>query len=365
MAVRLIGLLVLAITGLLTLSACNSSHSSAAGHGFVLSQGGRIAISDNSGKTIFLTSGPGDLMPAASPDGSMVAFTRVGPGETAGTYVVKTDGTGEKKIAPNAASLSQPVWSPDNKRVAIRESNQANWGIWVVNADGTNLQCVFDGDCAIPSWSSDGKSIAVAAGQKNAEKSIDPGIYIVDSQSKERKLIAAGNFGPVAWSPDGKTIAAISAAKTGLPTDLVLVEIATGQSKAVSGNISDGIWAPAWSPDGKNIALVIVNKEEQQLVRITSAGSEPKVLAKGSAIGVPVWGSDSKSLVVSLTSADAKTGKVVLVNADGGQTPKEIAAGDAPGFLAKQISITQNVAAKSQLQGIRRADLKLVKGSWG
>lgn len=68
---------------------------------------------------------------------------------------------------------SQPVWSPDGRKVvfvanrtATRTNPAGDRDIWIMDADGSNQRCLFrkDGDDVGPQWSPDGKSVMFLAG---------------------------------------------------------------------------------------------------------------------------------------------------------------------------------------------------------
>jgi Tol biopolymer transport system component len=59
--------------------------------------------------------------PALSPDGTQVAFTRLG-GEH-GLYVINVDGTGERKVFSERQGFFSPKWSPDGKWILFVRSD--------------------------------------------------------------------------------------------------------------------------------------------------------------------------------------------------------------------------------------------------
>jgi dipeptidyl aminopeptidase/acylaminoacyl peptidase len=79
---------------------------------------------------------------AWSPDGGELAFVRgfgVTP-ETLATgeanleiYVMNADGSGQRRLAYG----TQPLWSPDGRKIAFRRSGPVVGGLYVMNADGS------------------------------------------------------------------------------------------------------------------------------------------------------------------------------------------------------------------------------------
>lgn len=78
-----------------------------------------------------ITSGYYDYAPQFSPNGQLVAFTRVDNGWS--IYVMKPDGSEQIRLTDGI----YPVWSPDGNRIAFSTGGETP-DIYVINADGTN-----------------------------------------------------------------------------------------------------------------------------------------------------------------------------------------------------------------------------------
>jgi TolB protein len=92
---------------------------------------------DGSGVTR-LTSGRHDN-PAWSSDGQRIAFNRPNQlGQGAEIYVMNADGSGATAITPGKYARMQPVWSPDDQKIAFHMNPLTNnIDIYVMNADGS------------------------------------------------------------------------------------------------------------------------------------------------------------------------------------------------------------------------------------
>ena len=53
-------------------------------------------------------------------------------------YVVNSDGAGLKTLTPDASNEGLPAWSPDGRSIAFLSDRNGTWGLWVMDADGSN-----------------------------------------------------------------------------------------------------------------------------------------------------------------------------------------------------------------------------------
>jgi Tol biopolymer transport system component len=165
-----------------------------------------------------LTSGSGqDRHPTWAPDGSRIAFARLdpdiyyGPGTppppTGGIYMMKPDGADLTRLtkAPEASIGVDdwPDWSPDGSRIAFGRVGE----IYVMDNDGSGLAKLTDSEegnspSAEPAWSPDGKKIVferVPGGDASYE------IFTMNSDGTDltQTGLTAGHSGVIApdWQP--------------------------------------------------------------------------------------------------------------------------------------------------------------------
>jgi Tol biopolymer transport system component len=104
-----------------------------------------------------VTSGPFDANPAMSPDGDLIAFSRINFVEQARDLIVmKADGSG---VPMNLGKGSKPDWSPDSKRLVYGQGGAGP--IMVVKlSDPSNKRVLAGIGNEAPVWSPDGTQIA-------------------------------------------------------------------------------------------------------------------------------------------------------------------------------------------------------------
>ena len=148
--------------------------------------------------------------PSWSPDGRQLVFSHLHDGHN--QLVVLTLADGAERTIPLPQDFFQaftPAWSPDGSKIAFAANRGGIVGLYVVNADGTNLHLSFfpsaagDGVNPSPAWSPDGSQIAVAN---------EGDIYVISATGTDvRRLTDAPEVDTApTWSPDGSQIAFLS-----------------------------------------------------------------------------------------------------------------------------------------------------------
>ena len=148
--------------------------------------------------------------PVWSPAGTRIAF-----GFGNALYSIEPDGSGLAKLASTAGEVSDPAWSPDGTKIAFDVTDDSADGIYVVDADGSQLRLLVGGSPGsgpgTPSWSPRGDHILFFNTPRNAGGFAAEVWVMKPDGSGQRRLYhsrcCVGVGSPPIWSPDGKAIA--------------------------------------------------------------------------------------------------------------------------------------------------------------
>lgn len=270
-------------------------------------------------------------------------------------YVCDIDGKNVVRLTKTPKSESNAVWIDGGKRIAFMYADAKGQAqMWVMDADGSNRQCVSDVEGGIAGFllSPDEKKIVVIRNLKSVQEAkdlypdlpeatgrvIDDLMYkhwdewvteiphpfvgsfdgtkvsglkdIMDGEPYEAPMKPFGGVESFAWSPDSENLIYVSRKKTGKEyaestnSDLYKYNLASGETK----NITEGMMGydqnPAYSADGKYVAWLSMERDgyeadkQRLFIMDTATGEKTDLTANWDyTIEEFAWRPDGKSIV--------------------------------------------------------------------
>jgi serine/threonine protein kinase/WD40 repeat protein len=221
---------------------------------FLSSKGGAQSLWKNQGdETVELWRGSegGVMAPAAvSPDGLRICFSIRRQGRN-GLYVMNADGTNVQPLAASLDVRDRPSWSPDGKFIAVAGDEGDGSRMFKVPVDGAAPVRLVDELSRLPVWSPDGSLILYGAPLQGSG-------YVVKAVTPEKRPVPL----PELWVlrggdryrflPGGRQLVALLGDY--LHQNFWMVDLKTGQRRQLT-NLRPGLSIETFdvSPDGRQI----------------------------------------------------------------------------------------------------------------
>ena len=195
---------------------------------------------------------PGD-QPAWSPDGAQIAFTS-SVGGSSDIYVVRADGSDLQRLTRHEATDEYPAWSPDGERIAFGSLRTGDFEVFVMRSDGSDLQRVTDHPAVDfrPSWSPDGTRIAFSSSRADEEAMavFNYDLYLMRPDGTGVRQLTRHDLLALrpSWSPTGDQLAyqVGGGAADDSDWEIYTVEMESGRSRRLTRNgIADA--HPDWN----------------------------------------------------------------------------------------------------------------------
>ncbi|HET7459550.1 MAG TPA: S41 family peptidase [Gemmatimonadaceae bacterium] len=228
---------------------------------------------------VALTSNFRDL--ALSPDGKKVAFVARGEIFAASAK----DGGDATRVTRTAAPESQPVWSPDSRRLvyvserdgasrlylydfATRAERALGWTVAAGASTGVGELPRWSPDGARVAYVRDGRELRVIDVATGADRAVAP--VVVDRPP-------LGDARQYAWSPDGRWLAVLTASGKAFTNVAVVPATGGGEARPVSFTANANANTVSWSPDGTFLLFDSGQRTEVgQLLRVDLVARTPR-----------------------------------------------------------------------------------------
>jgi Tol biopolymer transport system component len=225
--------------------------------------------------------------PSFSPDGNQIAFAWNGsesaPIDALDLYVKQLGSEIPRRLTNHPAAYLVPAWSPDGRFIAFSRADQNGDGIYMLPALGGPERKLAETRFSrwlfgLLSWSPDGKWLAFPDADKPVVV-VPPvtGIHLLNVETLERRILPQpspdchASWMP-AFSPNGKFLAL--ACMVGIGVGRIYVEPAAGGPAREVARVGDLLQGLAWSVDSKSLVYSV----HGQLWRVPVAGGKPEEL---------------------------------------------------------------------------------------
>jgi TolB protein len=225
-----------------------------------------------------------------------------------------------------------PKWSPDGRRISFISSRGGSFDLWVMNADGTNVERLTDHPAADydPIWAPDGQSL-IFSSERDSRSDLYR-LWLKDRRIDRLTHHFVGRAIMPSVSPDGKLVAFAAQTLQRLnfwEFQVHVLDLATGKTRALDN--SGGACWPSWSPDGRSIANVLLAKEPSTIqirnadgTRAREVVTDPKLWSY-----YPDWSTDGKLIALSVSPAhhEGEDWDLAIVPADGSAPMRKLTSG--------------------------------------
>lgn len=252
------------------------------------------------------------LTPTSSPDGHQIAFLSDNGGH-ANVWVLSEMGFRQITFEDDArVAMGVPVWSPDGRSIAFVSSKGRtgfDFGVWLVNPDGTNLRNVAERGLGM-AWAPDSRWIYYAEFSSGPlfKVSSSGGVPIKVRSEPTRNVIGlhGGTIYYVVERPllDGRPELEIRAAtpEDGPSRSLGRVTASRVPSwQIVNPALSpDGEWMAMPLTDGDTTNIFVLSTRTGQWQQVTDFGDRATFIARRVS-----WSADGRSILAAVGEGDA------------------------------------------------------------
>jgi TolB protein len=228
------------------------------------------------------------LSPTVSSDGRIAYMTYKGGAPE--IWGQMKSGGAHVKLYPRSGSPEghcfAPTWSPDGKRLALVQGDRrGNSDIVVLDVESGRVRRLTDSNCinTEPSWNPAGTQIAFTSDREGT-----PQVYLMEEDgSNVRRLTQEGGYNASpAWSPNGSMVAYVSRFEGKF--DLFVYKLGEGKSYQVTTGVASSE-SPSWSPDERRLVFSSGSRGGMQLYTTDLSGNTLRRLTEFAGCQSPKW----------------------------------------------------------------------------
>jgi Tol biopolymer transport system component/DNA-binding winged helix-turn-helix (wHTH) protein len=231
-------------------------------------------------KVVPFTTYPGvEIAPGFSPDGTQIVFWWSGEsdrGNSSGLYIKQLGNEKAVRLTEDSSCVV-PAWSPDGRSIAFSRSNKEGSGIYLMPSLGGSIRKLTATEVGCDrfsylSWSSDGQWLAFPDNDSKVDISTNGAhLYLLNVGTLERHMLPSPlpdcvvSWMP-AFSPDGKSLAMVC--MTTNDVGEIVVEPAMGGRARKIQHVQGTVHGLAWAADSQSL----VYAKDGNLWRVFAGG---------------------------------------------------------------------------------------------
>jgi Tol biopolymer transport system component/DNA-binding winged helix-turn-helix (wHTH) protein len=262
-----------------------------------------LILAADTGKQYVLTTPPersiGDLSPAISPDGRMLAFVRMTASDVADLYVMSLGGGQLRRLTFDGTRFGGISWMPNSREIIFSSARNGSYGLWRVPViGGVPRPVIIGAERAFwPTVARHGNRLAymTSSDRDSLWQTSFDGLKGAPVQPGKRLITSSRTQYDPQYSPVGDKIA-YSSNRSG--SDEIWVSDANGRTAMQLtrfGRPHTG--SPYWSPDGTLIAFDSRPNGDADIFVIRSDGGAPRRITTYAGDDVtPSWSRDGESI---------------------------------------------------------------------
>jgi serine/threonine protein kinase/Tol biopolymer transport system component len=194
-------------------------------------------------------------------------------------WVMNADGTGRKQLTFDPLTDAGPSVSPDGRYIVFRSNRGVGWGIWRMQADGSNVRELLsnlDGAQAFAGqFSPDSRWLYYSARDRRGKLAF----WKISVEGGEPVMVIEEKIGYARLSPDGRSVFSVTQElEPDAPTRIYIFPAEGGAPLKMLDAPEDMTEAREWSPDGRSIDYVSTREGVGNVWRLPLSGGRPRQL---------------------------------------------------------------------------------------